>query len=92
VDADWCLTAPTTCPLTLVSIMKRIDNSVFDAIQRAVDGEAPQPVFVSTLENGGVGLSPFHEYEGEISQETLDELEALTQAIISGDVVPSDYY
>ncbi len=92
VDADWCETAPTTCNLTLVSIMKRIDNSVFDAVQRAVDGEDPQAVFVSTLENGGVGLSPFHDYDGEISQETKDEIDALSEAIISGDISPSDYY
>jgi len=92
VDADWCLTSPTTCSLTLVSIMKRIDNSIFDAVQRAVNDEAPQPVFVSTLENGGVGLSPFHDYDSEISQLTKDEIEALRQAIISGDVKPADYY
>lgn len=92
VDADWCLTAPSTCSLTLVSVMKRIDNSVFDAIQRAVNGDAPAPVFVSTLENGGVGLSPFHDYDGDISQATKDEIDALSQAIISGDVSPADYY
>jgi basic membrane protein A len=92
VDADWCLTAPNSCPLTLVSIMKRIDNSVFDAVQRAVNGDEPQAVFVSTLENGGVGLSPFHDYEGEISQETKDEIDTLSEAIINGDISPSDYY
>lgn len=92
VDADWCLTAPTTCPLTLVSIMKRIDNSVFQAIERAVNDETPQPVFVSNLESEGVGLSPFHDYEDQISQETVDEIDALRDAIISGDVTPADYY
>ncbi len=92
VDADWCETAPTTCNLTLVSIMKRIDNSVFDAVQRAVNGEEPQAVFVSTLENGGVGLSPFHDYEDEISQETKDEIDTLSEAIINGDISPADYY
>jgi len=91
VDADWCLTSEATCSLTLVSIMKRIDNSVFDAIKRAMDGTTGE-VFVSTLENGGVGLSPFHDYEDQISQETVDEIDALSQAIIDGDVTPSDYY
>jgi basic membrane protein A len=91
VDADWCLTAPATCSLTLVSIMKRIDNSVFDAIKRAMDGTAGA-VFLSTLENGGVGLSPFHDYDSEISQSTKDEIDALSQSIIAGDISPSDYY
>lgn len=92
VDADWCLTSEATCSLTLVSIMKRIDNSVFAAIARALLDEPPAAVFVSTLANGGVGLSPFHDYEDQITQDTKDELETLTQAIINGDVVPSDYY
>ena len=91
VDADWCLTAPATCSLTLVSVMKRIDNSVFDAIQRAMDGTAGA-IFLSTLENGGVGLSPFHDYDSEISQATKDEIDALSQSIIAGDISPSDYY
>jgi basic membrane protein A len=92
VDADWCLTSESTCSLTLVSIMKRIDNSVFDAIQRGVNGETPQATSLSNLENGGVGLSPFHDYEDQISQETKDELDTLSQAIIDGSVKPSDYY
>ena len=91
VDADWCLTQPTTCNLTLVSIMKRIDNSVFDAIKRALDGTAGA-TFLSTLENGGVGLSPFHDYDSEISESTKAEIDALSQSIIAGDISPSDYY
>jgi basic membrane protein A len=91
VDADWCLTQPTTCNLTLVSIMKRIDNSVFDAIKRALDGTAGA-LFLSTLENGGVGLSPFHDYDSQISQSTKDEIKTLSDEIIAGSIKPSDYY
>jgi basic membrane protein A len=91
VDADWCLTQPSTCILTLVSIMKRIDNSVFDAIKRALDGTAGA-LFLSTLENGGVGLSPFHDYDSQISQSTKDEIKTLSDEIIAGSIKPSDYY
>jgi basic membrane protein A and related proteins len=92
VDVDWYFSASEFSELILTSIMKRIDNSVFAAIERAVNDEDPQPVFVSTLENEGVGIAPFHDYEGEIPQEVLDGIEELRQALIAGDVSPSDYY
>lgn len=92
VDVDWTESASEYEDLILTSILKRIDNSVFAAIERAVNGEAPQAVFISTLENEGVGIAPFHNYEGDISQEVLDGIEELRQALIAGDVTPADYY
>jgi basic membrane protein A and related proteins len=92
VDVDWTETVPQYSSLMLTHILKRIDNSVFQAIERALNGDAPQAVFVNTLENSGVGLGDFHDYDDEISAETKQEIEALTQAIISGQVKPSDYF
>jgi basic membrane lipoprotein Med (substrate-binding protein (PBP1-ABC) superfamily) len=41
----------------LTSILKRIDNGVFRAIERAYNGEAPEPFASNTLENEGVGIA-----------------------------------
>jgi basic membrane protein A and related proteins len=92
VDVDWTESAEQYTEWLLTSILKRIDNSVFQAIERAVNGEDPQPVFVSTLENEGVGIAPFHEFDGDVSQETKDEIDALREALISGEVDHTDYY
>jgi basic membrane protein A len=92
VDVDWTLTVPEFSELMLTSVIKRIDNSVFQAIERAINGDAPQPVFVSTLENEGVGIAPFHDYEDQISDEVKAALDEMADAIIAGDLVPSDYY
>jgi basic membrane protein A len=92
VDVDWTQTVPDYADLMLVSIIKRIDNSVFQAIERAVNDEAPEATFLSNLENEGVGISDFHDYDDQISQETKDEIQALADAIIAGDISPSDYY
>ncbi|HEX6140966.1 MAG TPA: BMP family ABC transporter substrate-binding protein, partial [Candidatus Limnocylindria bacterium] len=54
VDVDWTQTVPDYADLMLVSIIKRIDNSVFQAIERAVNDEAPEATFLSNLENEGV--------------------------------------
>src|SRR4029079_17391772 len=82
VDVDWYFSLPQYKALILTSILKKIDVSVTAAIKRAVDGDPPQPVFVSTLSNGGVGYAPFHDYDSQISADTKTELDALQQAII----------
>jgi basic membrane protein A len=92
VDVDWTETVPQYSQLMLTSIIKRIDNSVFQAIERAVNGEEPQATFLSNLENEGVGIASFHDYEGEISDEVKTALEEMGQMIIDGELSPSDYY
>lgn len=92
VDVDWTETVPEYTPLILTSIIKRIDNSVFQAVERAVNDEEPQATFLSNLENEGVGIAPFHDYEDEISDEVKSTLEEMEQMIIDGELSPSDYY
>ena len=92
VDVDWTVSAPDFTPLLLTSIVKRIDNSVFQAVERGLNDEAPEPAFLSNLENEGVGIAPFHDYDGEISDEVKAAIEEMQAAIIAGDLVPSDYY
>lgn len=92
VDVDWTESAPEFTPWLLTSIIKRIDNSVFQAVERGLNDEAVQPVFLSNLENEGVGIAPFHDYEDQISQDVKDHIEEMIEAIISGDLSPSDYF
>ena len=92
VDVDWTQTVPEYADLMLTHVIKKIVVSVYSAIERALNDEEVEPVFVSTLENGGVDLGPFHDYEDEISQEVLDGIETLREGIIAGDIAPSDYY
>jgi basic membrane protein A len=92
VDVDWTLTVPQYESLMLTSIIKRIDNSVFQAVERALNGDEVQPVFLSNLENEGVGIAPFHDYEEEISDEVKATIEEMQEMIIAGELSPSDYY
>jgi basic membrane protein A len=92
VDVDWTQTVPEYSHLMLTSVIKRIDNSVFQAVERAVNGEEPEPAFLSNLENEGVGIAPFHDYEDEIDQEVKDHIAEMIDMIIAGDLSPQDYY
>ena len=51
----------------------------------AFDNEA----FIGTLENDGVAIAPFHDFEDQVPQEVKDRLEELRQGIIDGEIVTS---
>jgi len=91
VDVDWYFSVPQYKSLILTSVLKKIDVSVTAAIGRAVKGEPPEAVFVSTLANGGVGYAPFHDFDSQISAETKTELAALEAALLDGSVKVADY-
>jgi basic membrane protein A len=73
-------------------VLKKIDVSVTAAVERALKGEAPQAVFVSTLANGGVDIGPFNDFDAKVSQALKDGVAALKAKIISGEVKVADYF
>ena len=67
--------------------MKKIGPAVFDTISEAVDGSFSSDPYVGTLENEGVGLAPFHDFESKVPADVVTELDELKAAIIAGDIV-----
>ncbi len=86
VDADLYLTDPEKRHVYLTSIMKNMDSTVLDVIKRAMDGTFEGGVIVGTLESGGVGLAPYHDFEDVVPAELKAEMEALRDAIVSGEL------
>ncbi len=75
----------------LTSMVKRVDNAVFDSMQSGVDGSFEPGVKVMGLENDGVGWA-LDEHNAElISDEMKAEAEALEAAIIGGEIEVHDY-
>lgn len=78
--------------LMLTSVVKNMGQSVSDVIGQDVKGEFDGAPYVGTLENGGVEIAPFHDFDGKVSQETKDELKKLQEQIVSGELkVESEY-
>jgi basic membrane protein A len=66
--------------------MKGVDAGVHDTVVAAAKGEFDATPYVGTLENGGVGIAPFHDWESKVPADlgaTLDDLKA---KIISGEI------
>lgn len=86
VDADFYATAPDYADVTLTSVLKQMDASVYDTISDVLDGSFTGGLYVGTLENGGVGIAPFHDLDSLVSDEVKADLEAITAAIIAGEI------
>ncbi len=79
--------------LMLTSVMKNMDVAVFDAMAAVVDGSFAGGLYVGTLENEGVGIAPFHDFEDQVPQEVKDAIPGLIDGIIAGEISvdPADY-
>jgi basic membrane protein A len=84
VDTDGYESVPEYGHLMLTSVMKNMDVAVFTAVEQGVNGEFEGGVYSGTLEDGGVGIAPFHEFEDAVPQDAKDELEQIRQQIIDG--------
>jgi basic membrane lipoprotein Med (substrate-binding protein (PBP1-ABC) superfamily) len=86
VDSDGFESASQYGALFISSVLKNIDAAVFTTTQETLDGTFSNEPYVGTLENGGVGLAPFHDFEDTVPQELKDELTAIQEGIIAGDI------
>ncbi|MDD7384413.1 MAG: BMP family ABC transporter substrate-binding protein [Actinomycetaceae bacterium] len=86
VDSDWYTAYPDYKSVVFTSVMKEIGASVQDTIKADIDGKFSNEQYVGTLQNGGVSLAPFHDFDSKVPQELKDELQKLTDQIKSGDL------
>ena len=62
------------------SAMKNVDVAVYNYLRTVADGSVKAGISTATLQNGGVGLAPLHEWEEKI----LAGLKAQIQKAIDG--------
>ena len=62
-----------------------MDVAVFDTIEAAKDGTLEAGTYLGTLENEGVDIAPFNEFEDEVPQELKDQIDSYREQIVSGE-------
>ena len=72
--------------IMFTSVMKQMDVAVFDAIEAQVNESFEGGDYFGTLDNDGVRLSPFHDYDAELPDGLQDELDTLREGIIAGEI------
>ena len=68
-------------------MLKNIGNAVYDVVTAAAEGTFDNSLYVGNLENEGVGLAPFHDFEASVDPELQAQIDELIAAIISGELV-----
>jgi len=88
VDANQAKLFPESPILT--SVVKRVDNAVFQTIEAARNGNFKAGVQEFGLEDGGISLAPFGRFDKDVPQNVKDEVDQAREGIINGDIkVPS---
>jgi basic membrane protein A len=92
VDTDGYLSTAFGS-IILTSVEKKMDNAVFSAIEAALAGSFTGGTYVGTLTNDGVGISPFHDFDGDVPADLKAALDTIRQGIIDGSIStsPADY-
>jgi simple sugar transport system permease protein len=70
----------------LSSAIKRIDNAVYTAVQRAVEGNFKGETALFHAGNQGIGLAPYHAAEGAVPDEVKGRIDEIAAGLRSGTI------
>jgi basic membrane protein A and related proteins len=88
-DTDGCFSAPQYCKYFISSVTQSIQAAVKNAVLSAATGAFKGGNYVGELANGGVALSPFHDFASRVPASLRSELLAIKAQIISGQIKPA---
>jgi len=70
----------------LSSATKNIVGALRDSLLRIASGEFAAGVHVDNASTGGIGLAPFHNFEGDVPQDVRDLLDQTYQGLADGSI------
>ncbi|WP_353843853.1 BMP family ABC transporter substrate-binding protein [Brevibacterium sp. RIT 803] len=70
--------------IILTSVVKQIANAVEDTVAEAQKDNFSSEPYVGTLENEGVGLAPYHDFDDKVPEDVKKKVEELKKQIIDG--------
>jgi basic membrane protein A len=86
VDTDGCISAAQYCQYFISSVTKGIQSAVKAAVLSAASGSFKGGNYIGSLANGGVALSPFHDFASQVPTALQAELRVVASGIASGQI------
>jgi basic membrane protein A len=88
VDQDGCKSAEQYCDVFLTTVVKNINDAVKTAVSEGASGKtlAATPGYLGTLENEGVSLAPYNQFDSKVDAGLKAEVDKLKADIIAGTV------
>ena len=86
VDVDQYNTYPEVQSALISSAMKNVDVAVYNYLKTIKDGTDQAGILTANINNGGVGLAPFHDWDSKIPQSVKDKIAAATAGLKDGSI------
>ena len=87
VDVDQYYSYPEVSDILISSAIKGLDNAIYGVIDYSVNGLFPGAgVYRGRLANEGVGMAPFHDFDGNILDSIKTEIENIKTGIMDGSI------
>lgn len=84
VDVDQYNTYPEVKDALISSAAKNVDAAVYNYLKAVKEGTSKAGQFTANLQNGGVGLAPFHDWDSKVPQAVKDKIAEASKALING--------
>lgn len=85
-DVDQYYIIPEVQGTLLSSAQKNVDAAVYNYLKTVVDGSVTAGINTSNLQNGGVGLAPFHDWDSRIPAELKARIQQASDGIRNGSI------
>src|SRR5687768_13626229 len=85
-DVDQYNTHPDAQSALITSAMKNVDVAVYNYLRTVADGSVQAGISTSTLQNGGVGLAPFHDWDSKIPADLKARIQQASDRIKDGSI------
>jgi basic membrane protein A len=86
VDVDQYLTYPEVQSALISSAMKNVDVAVYNYLKSVSDKSAKAGALIANIQNGGVGLAPFHDWDSKIPADVKTKIQTATAGLKDGSI------
>lgn len=85
-DVDRYNTDPEVQSALITSAVKKVDAAVYTYLKTVADGSVQAGISTGTLQNGGAGLAPFHDWDSRIPAELKAQIQKASDGIQDGSI------
>jgi basic membrane protein A len=85
-DVDQYNTYPEAKDVLMSSAQKKVDVAVYNYLKMVADGSVTASISIGTVQNGGVGLAPFHDWDSRIPAELKARIQQASDGIRNGSI------
>lgn len=86
VDTDGVVSNPGSSQYIITSVTKGLGQSVQDYMKQVGTGTFPTGNYIGTLQNGGTGLAPYHDWDSKVPAAVKSDLATITKGIEDGSI------